>query len=104
MKDRGIVPFLFEVMWKEHFGSKYKMAEELGVTYRTLQYNFTHFGHGKGGFYALKGLMDYLYDKDISLDEYFLRYRKIEESLKKGAQFPIWFLWLNMYVKKIGQI
>ena len=89
MKDRGIVPFLFHVMWKEHFGSKYKMAKELGVTYRTLQYNFTHFGHGKGGFYALKGFMDYLYDKDILLDEYFLRYREIEESLKKGAQFPV---------------
>ena len=100
MKDRGIVPFLFEVMWKEHFGSKYKMAEELGVTYRTLQYNFTHFGHGKGGFFALKRLLDYFYDKDMYMDEYFLRYREIEEGLKRGAKIPLYIRWIpGLHVK-----
>ena len=83
MVKRGFIVFLFETMLNEHFFSKRRMAQYLGVELRTLQYNFKSIGLGKGGCVALSSLLVYCCENGISIDQLYRRYME-QKMLEAG--------------------
>lgn len=64
----GFAEYLFHYMLQNHFKTKKRMAETLGITYRTLLYNFKQVSNAKGGNVAFVKLVAYCLENGFSLD------------------------------------
>lgn len=74
MRDSGFAAFLFQYMLQYHFHTKKKMANALGISYRTLLYNFQRLGQEKGGNIAFLQLIPYCLEQGFSLDRLYEEY------------------------------
>ena len=74
MRDSDFAAYLFCYMLKNHFHTQKRMAQALGITVRTLQYNFQHLGQEKGGSYAFFRLIPYCLQNGFSIDEIYDEY------------------------------
>ena len=80
MIDSGFTAYLFRYMLQNHFHTKRRMAEALGITYRTLLYNFQRLGQEKGGNVAFTQLIPYCLENRISIDRIYDEYRASQEK------------------------
>lgn len=80
MLDSGFTAYLFHYMLKKHFRTKKRMAEALGITYRTLLYNFQRLGQEKGGNVAFTQLIPYCLENKISIDRIYEEYKAWQEK------------------------
>ena len=76
MLNSGFVAYLFHYMLRNHFHTKKRMAEAMGITYRTLLYNFQRLGEEKGGSIAFIELILYCLENGISLDSVYDEYKE----------------------------
>ena len=85
MDERDLVAFLFRTLLEEVFVTKTRMAEALGIPFRTLQWIFQHLGMKKGGSLGFQRLIWYCCEKDVDVTVLFRRYkrrRKIKHQAK----------------------
>ena len=74
MDDKKFIAFFFELMLREHFGTKSKMARELNLQLRTLQMNFQKLDRAKGGNLAFERLVIYCCEHDIDIQQMYNRF------------------------------
>ena len=74
MRCSGFEEYLLQYMLRKHFKTKKRMAEKLGVTYRTLQINFQKLGRDQRSCVAVVELVSYCLQNGFSLDRIYDEY------------------------------